>query len=114
MSYAIFAGFTALVGGFADGGDIWQRLLLILVHPLGAAGLLLLVLRPRLAAATILAVAALLAANVVADLRLAQLLAAGVVRGDWELAVAFSVAPAVGIVYALALLWLASPRADRG
>lgn len=102
--YAIFAGFTALVGGFADGGDIWQRLLLILVHPLGAAGLLLLVLRPRLTAATILAVAALLAANVIADLRLAQLLAAGVVRGDWELAVAFSVAPAVGIVYALALL----------
>ena len=114
MLYAIFAGFTALVGGFADGGDIWQRLLLILVHPLGAAGLLLLVLRPRLTAATILAVAALLAANVIADLRLAQLLATGVVRGDWELAVVFSVAPAVGIVYALALLWLTSPTTDGG
>ena len=102
--HAIFAGFTALVGAFANGGDIWQRLLLVIVHPLGAAGVLLLVLRPRLAAANILAVVALLTANVIADLRLAQLIATGVVRGDWELAVAFSVAPAVGIVYALALL----------
>ena len=98
--HAIFAGFTALVGAFANGGDIWQRLLLVIVHPLGAAGVLLLVLRPRLAATNILAVVALLTANVIADLRLAQLIATGVVRGDWELAVAFSVAPAIGIVYA--------------
>ncbi len=36
--HAIFAGFTALVGAFADGGDVWQRLLVVLLHPLGAAG----------------------------------------------------------------------------
>ncbi len=101
---AVFAGFTALVGAFADGGDVWQRLLVILLHPLGAAGVLLLVLRPRLATTTILGMMALLTANVIADLWVAQMIAEGRVRGDWELALAFSVVPAIGIVYALALL----------
>ena len=102
--HAAFVGLTSLVGAFADGGDVWQRLLLILLHPLGAAGVLLLVLRPPLATTSILAVVALLTANVIADLGLAQLMAAGSVRGDWELALAFSVVPAIGIIYALALL----------
>ena len=102
--HAVFAGFTALVGAFANGGDVWQRLLVVLLHPLGAAGLLLLVLRPRLATTKILAMMALLTANVIADLWVAQMIAAGRVRGDWELALVFSVVPAIGIVYALALL----------
>ena len=102
--HAIFAGFTAVVGAFANGGDVWERLLVILLHPLGAAGVLLLVLLPRLATKKLLATVALLTANVIADLRAAQLIATGVVRGDWELALAFSVVPAIGIIYALALL----------
>ena len=104
VMHALFAGFTAPVGAFANGGDIWQRLLVVLLHPLGAAGVLVLVLRPRLTTTTILALAALLTVNVVADLGLAQLMAAGRVRGDWELALAFSVVPVIGVVYALALL----------
>ena len=101
VMHALFAGFTALVGAFANGGDIWQRLLVVLLHPLGAAGVLVLVLAPRLATTTILALAALLTVNVVADLGVAQLMAAGRVRGDWELALAFSVVPVIGVVYAL-------------
>ena len=102
--HAIFTGLTASVGAFADGGDIWQRLVVVLLHPLGAAGVLLLVLRPRLARTTILAIAALLLVNVVADLSLARMIATGAVRGDWELALVFAVVPAIGIVYALGLL----------
>ena len=64
MMHALFAGFTALVGAFANGGDVWQRLLVVLLHPLGAAGVLVLVLRPRLATTTILALATLLTVNV--------------------------------------------------
>ena len=75
-----------------------------MLHPLGAAGVLLLVLRPRLAKKTILALLALLTANVIADLGFAQLIAAGSVRGDWGLALAFAVVPAIGIIYALARL----------
>ena len=106
--HAIFAGFTAPVGAFANGGDVWHRLLVVLLHPLGAAGLLLLLLAPCLAATRILTAAAVLAANVAADLVLAQRIAAGAVRGDWGLAVAFAVVPAIGILYAVALL-----RAER-
>ncbi len=110
--HAAFVGLTSLVGAFANGGDVWQRLLLVLLHPLGAAGVLLLVLRPRLAATPILALVALLTATVIADLGLAQLIAEGSVRGDWELALAFSVVPAIGIIYALALLLTARGTAE--
>ena len=110
--HATFAGFTALVGAFANGGAVWQRLLVVLLHPLGAAGVLLLVLRPRLGTTPILAVVAFLTANVVADLGLAQLMAAGSIRGDWGLALAFSVVPAIGIIYALALLLTARETAE--
>ncbi len=37
VMHAVFASFTALVGAFANGGDVWQRLLVVLLHPLGAA-----------------------------------------------------------------------------
>ena len=46
VMHALFAGFTALVSAFANGGDVWRRLLVVLLHPLGAAGVLVLVLRP--------------------------------------------------------------------
>ena len=96
-----FAGFTALVGAFADGGDLWSRLLLTLIHPLCAAGLLVMVLLPRLANALVVAIAGLLAVNIVADLAFALLIAAGTVKGDWWLPLIFSVIPAIGIIYAL-------------
>ena len=110
--HAVLVGLTALVGAFANGGDVWQRLLVIFLHPLGAAGVLLLVLRTRLATKTILALVVLLTANVIADLGVVQLITAGSVRGDWELALAFSVVPAIGIVYALALLRTARGTAE--
>ena len=61
---APLAGLTAMVGAFADGGDIWSRLVVVLLHPLCAAGLLLLVLLPRLTRLRMLAIAALLLATV--------------------------------------------------
>ena len=102
--HALFAGFTALVGTFADGGGIWERLILMLLHPLGAAGVLLLVLAPRLTRNAVLAIAALLLVIVIADLALAQRIAAGAVKGDWELALIFAAIPAVSIVYAMSLV----------
>ena len=67
--------FTGMVGAFADGGDVWSRLVLIVFHPLGAVALLVLVLLPRTAPAIAYAVAALLVASIVADLTFALLLA---------------------------------------
>ena len=102
--HVLFVGLTSLVGAFADGGDIWQRLVVLLAHPLGAAGVLLLVLVPRLARTATLGIAAVLLANVIADLALAQRIATGAVKGDWELAVVFAVVPVVGMAYALSLV----------
>ena len=99
----LFTALTGMVGAFADGGDVWSRLLLIVVHPLGAVALLVLVLLPRTAPAIAYAVAALLVASIVADLTFALLIAVGTVKGDWWLPLMFTLVPAVGVVYALTL-----------
>ena len=106
---ALFAGLTAPVGAFEDGGDIWSRLLLALVHPLCAIGILALAWRPRPATPAIISVALITVTNVAADLSLAQLIAAGSVTGDWRLPLSLSVVPAIGIVYALTLLRASRP-----
>ena len=73
--------------------------------------MLLLVLLPRPATAVVIAIAGLLAVNVVADLTFAQLIAGGSVKGDWWLPLIFSVVPAIGIVYALTLFRTARAKA---
>ena len=99
----LLTALTGMVGAFADGGDLWSRLLLIVVHPLCAVALLVLAVLPRPSTALAYAVAALLAGSVVADLAVALLIAAGAVKGDWWLPLTFSVIPAVGLAYALTL-----------
>ena len=99
----LLTAFTGMVGAFADGGDLWSRLLLIVVHPLCAVSLLVLAVLPRPSPALAYAVAALLVGNIFADLTLAQLIAVGAVKGDWWLPLTFSVIPAVGLAYALTI-----------
>ena len=96
-----FTVFTALVGSFADGGSLGERVVLVLVHPLAAIGLLMLVTQPQLSIWGIRVVAALLAVNVAADVALALLIAGGRVKGDWEFPLVFAVIPAIGVVYAV-------------
>ena len=100
---AVIAGFTALVGSFANGGDLWARLLLVLVHPISAIGMLLLAFLPRPARTTVLVIMGLLVVNVVSDLALGFMIAQGVVKGDFWLPLIFAVIPAIGFVYALTL-----------
>ena len=45
--HALFAGFNALDGAFADGGHVWRPLLAVLLLPLGAGRILALVLMRR-------------------------------------------------------------------
>ena len=100
----IVAGFFALVGSFADGGTMWERLLLVVLQPLAALGLLFLVTVSRPAIPVILIAIALLAATVVADGALAWNIARGATKGDWELPLVWALIPAVGLVYTLAML----------
>ena len=105
----LITGFTALVGAFADGGDVWSRLLIVGLHPVCAIGLLILAARPRLPAAKVLLIGALLAVNIAADLYVASLIFQGSIKGDWELLLIFSVIPAIGILYAL-MVFIMRPR----
>ena len=94
-----FAALTAFVGSFADGGSLGERMVLVLVHPLAAIGLLVLVTQPQLSLRGTRVVTALLVVNVAADVVIALLIAGGTVKGDWELPLMFAAIPALGIVY---------------
>ena len=100
----VITGFTAAVGAFADGGDVWQRLVLVVLHPACAVALLLLALPRSPVKVMALAVAGLLLANVAADVALSSAIARGVIKGDSWLPLVFAVIPVVGIIYAIALL----------
>ena len=95
--------FTAAVGSFADGGTIWERLTLVVVHPLCAVGMLVLAAPRRPASAVIYVVSTLMAVNVLSDLSLVFAIALGALKGDWWLPLIFSVIPAIGLVYTLTL-----------
>ena len=98
---------AALVGSFADGGDVLSRLLLTFVHPACAAALVALAATPRPSRGFALSIAVALAANIAADATAALAIATGIVEGDWWLPMIFSIVPAIGIAYALRL------RSDR-
>ena len=100
---AFIAGFTAMVGSFANGGDLWARLLLVLVHPICAIGMLFLAFLPRPASTTVLVIMGLLVVNVACDLALGFLISQGVIKGDFWIPLIFAVIPAIGFVYALTL-----------
>ncbi len=97
----LFTAFTAMVGAFADEGSPGERLLLVVVQPLAAVGLLVFMFSPQLSVAMVRIIVLALVVNVIADIVLAALIALGSVKGDWELPLVFAVIPALGIVYAL-------------
>ena len=96
----LFAALTAAVGQFADGGDIWSRLILSVLHPTSAIAILALVFIPRPKPALIKGTIALLLINIVADASLATLIATGAIKGDWPLPLVFTAVPAIAILYA--------------
>ena len=104
MAQTALAALIALVGSFADGGTLSQRLVLVVLHPLAALSLLFLVSVPRPRAVVVLVVTCLLTATVIVDAYLAWTIAQGAVKGDWELPIALAFVPAIGAVYALVLL----------
>ena len=98
---AIFAVFTAAVGLFADGGDIWSRLVLSALHPLAALAFIVLVILPSPRRTLVVGIAAILTANILADATLATAIGAGAIKGDWALPLIFSFGPAIALIYAI-------------
>ncbi len=99
--HVLFSGLTVVVGAFADGGNIWERLVLSALHPIVAIALLTLIFIPRPPKTFIIIVTGLLTANIIADVTLAISIAAGVVKGDVWLPPVFSVVPAIALIYAI-------------
>ena len=95
----LFAGLTGTVGGFADGGALWERAVLMGIHPLAAIGLLVMAFVPRIKPGGLNIIRALLALNIIADAALAALIYTGVSRGDWWLPLLFAVIPVIGLGY---------------
>lgn len=91
-------------GGFADGGQWYDRAILIAVHPIAAIALLVLAFIPRPAPGLTGLVMALLAVNIAADIFLAATVLSGIAKGDWWLPLLFSVIPLLGLVYGATLL----------
>ena len=95
----LFAGFTGTVGSFADGGEIWERVVLMGIHPLAAIGLLVMAFVPRIKATGLQIIRALLAINIIADIVLSALIYSGATKGDWWLPLLFAVIPVIGLGY---------------
>ncbi len=99
--YLAFSVSTALVGAFADGGTIPERILVSLIHPAAAILLLLAVvsfskpISTRRRGFTLV----LLLVAITADLVLAVLIGLSVVKGDWFLPLVFAVVPVIGVAY---------------
>ncbi len=100
----LFALLAAAVGSFADGGDIWSRLVISVLHPIAAIAIIFLVFVPRSNTALLFGITAILAINIISAIALASLIAAEVVKGDWPLPLVFAPIPTIAIIYAVLIL----------
>ena len=99
--------FTALVGSFADGGQWWERLILVGVHPAAAVLLLILVMGRNRSKKLIMASLALLtlnSRNIAADVFLYLAIGTGLTKGDAWLPLVFSVIPLIALPYCFSQL----------
>ena len=95
----IIAGLVGMVGLFADGGGVFSRALLAVIHPIAAVALIIALTarapKPRMDAIA----GALALASVAGDAYVSLAILAGAIRGDAWLPLAFAVIPAIAVAY---------------
>ena len=96
--------FVAMVGSFADGGQWWDRLVLVGVHPVAAVLLLTLLMRKEVSRMLAGLAVLFLSINVAADVALALSIATGATKGDWFLPLVFAVIPLIALPYSISTL----------
>ena len=100
--HLVFTAFTGMVAFFADGGTLWQRILISGLHPVAAIALLAVLSRPqRPYGWPMWAALALPAASIVGDLAMFVSVSSGATKGDASLALAFAAIPLLGFIYAI-------------
>ena len=101
--HLVFTGLTGMVGLFADGGTLWERILVSGVHPIAAAALLLVLIAPLSARKwPFWVVVLLLLVSIAGDVAVYVAISRGEIKGDAELAIVFAVVPVLGVLYLLA------------
>ena len=102
--YILPVALTALISlGPVDADDRWAQMVYAAVHPLGAAALMVLAATRLQSRVLVAPMTALLAVNIVADIAIAAEIALGFTKGDWWLSLAFSIMPAIGLLYTATL-----------
>ena len=101
--HLVFTGLTGMVGLFAGGGTLWERILVSGVHPVAAAALLLVLIAPLSARKwPFWVVVLLLLVSIAGDVAVYVAISRGEIKGDAELAIVFAVVPVLGVLYLLA------------
>ena len=98
---ALLAAFGLAISTFADGGFWWERISLVLLHPLAAIALLGLLLVGRPAPWLAGLALTLLALGIIGSLAMSGAILSGWTRGDWWLPLVWAIIPLLSLPYAL-------------
>ena len=98
---ALLAAFGLLISTFADGGFWWERISLVLLHPLAAIALLGLLLVGRPAPWLAGLALTLLSLGILGSLAMSGAILSGLTRGDWWLPLVWAIIPLLSLPYAL-------------
>ncbi len=101
--YALLAALGLAISTFADGG-LWERLPIVLFHPLAAVALLWLLFTarptPKLAGIAL----ALLLLGIVGSLAVSGAVLGGLIKGDWWLPLVWAIVPLLSLPYVINIL----------
>ena len=91
--------FVALVAGFADGGQWWDRMVLSVLQPVSAVFILALVMQKAPSMKFVKATTVVLMIQVVASVAISATIITGITKGDWFLPLIFAVVPLIVLSY---------------
>ncbi len=91
--------FVALVAGFADGGQWWDRMVLSVLQPVSAVFILALVMQSAPSVRLAKVTTAVLIVQVVASVAISATIVTGITKGDWFLPLIFAVVPLIVLSY---------------
>ena len=98
---ALLAAFGLAISTFADGGFWWERISLVLLHPLAAIALLGLLLVGRPAPWLAGLALTLLSLGILGSLAMSGAILTGQTRGDWWLPLVWAIIPLLSLPYAI-------------
>ena len=102
--YALLSAFGLAISTFADGGFWWERIPMVLLHPLAVIALFWMLFTarptPTLAGVTL----ALLLLSILGDAILGVTYGMGVLRGDWWLPLVWAIVPLLSLPYVIHFL----------